>query len=522
MKAITSEQMQKVDAGAINGYGIPGLTLMENAGRGCADAIIAHFSGKVGNSAVIVAGKGNNGGDGYVIARLLHGQGWGVTVILLAPSGEVTGDAAVNLALLPSGVRLYECAETETLAAHDDDFSRCNVIVDAIFGTGLKAGIQGVYRQAVEAINGSGTPVLSVDIPSGIHGSSGELLGVAVKADLTVTFAAAKIGHILYPGALHCGRLEVVDIGIPSELIDSSPGVRFVDHAEAAAMVKLRDRTSHKGSNGHCLIVAGSTGHTGAAHLSAASAVRAGAGLVTLAVPSSLNPILEVKTTEAMTLPLADSGRGCLDEDALTGILDAVAGKSVVALGPGISRYIGTSALVRKAVREISLPMVMDADALNAISEDITVLQERPASSMILTPHPGEMARLTGLTVQQIEADRIGIASGFAMRNRVFLILKGARTVIASPEGEIAINGSGNPGMASGGMGDVLTGVVAALLCQGYDPFDACCLGVFVHGYAADIVAEGKGEIGLTATDLVESLPHAFKRLSAHFQSHNH
>lgn len=517
MKAITAEQMQKVDAGTINGYGIPGLTLMENAGRGCVDAIIAHFSGKAVNSVVIVAGKGNNGGDGYVVARLLHGQGWGVTVILLAPSNEVTGDAAVNLARLPSGVRLYECTEAATLSAHYDEFSRCNVIVDAIFGTGLKAEIRGIYRRAVEVINGSGTPVLSVDIPSGIHGSSGDVLGVAVKADLTITFAAAKIGHILYPGSLHCGRLEVIDIGIPSELIGNTPGVRFIDHAEAAAMVKLRDRSSHKGSYGHCLMVAGSTGHTGAAHLAASSAVRAGAGLVTLAVPSSLNPILEVKTTEAMTLPLSDAGKGCLDEDALPGILDAVVGKNVVALGPGISRHKGTSALVRKAVREIALPMVLDADALNAVSEDISVLQKRFTPTMILTPHPGEMARLTGLSVQQVEADRIGIASGFAMRNRVYLILKGARTVIASPEGAVAINGSGNPGMASGGMGDVLTGVVAALLCQGYDPFIACCLGVFVHGYAADIVARDKGEIGLTATDLVESLPYAFKRVTDTF-----
>lgn len=519
MKVITAEQMQEIDAGAIKGCGIPGLTLMENAGRGCTDVIIAHFSGKPASSALVVAGKGNNGGDGHVIARLLHEQGWSVNLILLASSDDVSGDAAVNLARLPAGVTLCECTDSEILAAHNDKFSSCNIIVDAIFGTGLKNEIKGFYRNAVEAINNSGSTVISVDIPSGIHGSSGEILGVAVKADLTVTFAAAKIGHILYPGASYCGRLDIVDIGIPSALVDNSPGVRFIDFAEAAALMKRRDRSSHKGSNGHCLIVAGSIGHTGAAHLAAASAVRGGAGLVTLALPASLNNILEVKTTEAMTMPLPDAGRGYLDEEAFHGIMDSTARKSVVTIGPGISWNPGTAVLVRKLVGKIPLPMVLDADALNSISEDITVLRKRVSPFVILTPHPGEMARLAALTVEQVQADRIGIASGFAERNNVFVILKGARTVIASPEGDIAINGSGNPGMASGGMGDVLAGLVSALLCQGYSPFTACMLGVFVHGFAADLLADEQGEIGLTATDVVERLPHAFNRLLGVTQS---
>lgn len=514
MKAITSEQMQKIDAGAINGGGIPGRTLMENAGRGCADAIITRFTDRSAYGAMIVAGKGNNGGDGLVIARLLHEQGWGVTVILLANPEEVSGDSAINLKRLPAGVRLYSCPDEYALAAHKEEFTNRGIIVDALFGTGLRNELEGGYRKAVELINSSGAPVVAVDIPSGIHGSSGEILGIAVKADLTVTFAAAKIGHVVYPGASYCGILEIVDIGIPSELLDNAGGVRFVDFDEAAAMVMPRDRSAHKGNYGHCLIVAGSTGHTGAAHLAAASAVRAGAGLVTLAVPSSLNSILEVKTTEAMTLPLSDSGYGYLDEDALPGIMDAVSGKSVVAMGPGISQHHGTVALVRKCVSELALPLVLDADALNAVSGDVSVLQKRSAPYMILTPHPGEMARLAGVTVKQVESDRIDMASRFAVRNRVYLILKGARTIIASPNGEIAINGSGNPGMASGGMGDVLTGVVAALLSQGYDPFAACCLGVFIHGYAADLVATEKGEIGLNATDLIERLPHAFKKLT--------
>jgi NAD(P)H-hydrate epimerase len=330
---------------------------------------------------------------------------------------------------------------------------------------------------------------------------------------MTVTFALAKLGHILFPGADYSGKLHVIDIGIPAEVITQTEGYEFLDVAAVRPLLRRRDRTAHKGSFGHCLIIAGSTGKTGAAAMAANSAVRTGAGLVTLAIPASVNAILEVKTSEAMTLPLPDFGDGYLSGHARKVIADAFAGKDALALGPGISWHPETALLVRELVEQAGIPLVIDADGLNALSEDMSVLLRKPGTDVILTPHPGEMARLAGIATAAVEADRIGIAREMAARYTVYIILKGARTVIAAPDGRVAINGSGNPGMASGGMGDVLTGVLVALLGQGYDPFPACKLGVFMHGFAADLVAADKGEIGISATDLQERLPYAIHQL---------
>ncbi len=513
MKIISAEQMQQIDKDTIQEYGIPGLCLMERAGERCAELIMAEFAEVSSKVALVVAGKGNNGGDGYVVARILHAHGWKVSVVVLALQEEIRGDAAVNLGLLPQDVQRSFCADNHSLSLVLKDLNNFTVIIDAIFGTGLKNEVTGIYRQTIDALNCTGTPVLSVDIPSGVNGSTGEILGSAVKANHTVTFACAKMGHVLYPGALYVGSLTVGDIGIPAEITDRCAGCEFVDAAEIQRILKFRDPSSHKGSFGHCLIIAGSTGHTGAAALAAAGALRGGAGLVTLAVPATLHTILEVKTTEAMTLPLGDRGRGHLGDDAFPDIAAALTGRDVVALGPGMSRQKETVNLVLRLVREIQLPMVIDADGLNALAEDSSVLLEKASPTVILTPHPGEMSRLTGLTVTQVEADRVGVARRFAQQNRVYLVLKGARSVIASPDGKIAINGSGNPCMSTGGMGDVLTGLISALLCQGYPPFEACRVGVFVHGFAADMVAKDKGQIGITATDVVERLPYAYQQL---------
>ena len=514
MKIVTAEQMQKIDSDAINLHGIAGFSLMEMAGNACADAINYKF-GKLGaKSALILAGKGNNGGDGYVIARKLQSAGWSVAVIVVANRSDISGDAAVNLDRLPAEVIVAFCNDVDTLRGHLSELCAYTVLIDALLGTGLKNEVTGVYLKAIQAVNSSGLPVVAVDIPSGIDGSTGHILGDAVKADLTITFAAAKLGHVLYPGAALVGALQVVDIGIPDEVILQADGLEFIDAEAANILLRPRSPIAHKGSFGHALILAGSTGHTGAAVLAGAAAVRSGAGLVTIAVPSSLNPILEIKTTEAMTLPLDDFGHGYLGTEALPKIIAGLVGKDAIALGPGLSREPETSTLVQRLVSSVSHPMVIDADGLNAISENMSVLEQRESSVIILTPHPGEMSRLTGLSVNEVEADRIGIARRFATLHKVFLVLKGARTVIASPEGKVAINGSGNPGMASGGMGDVLTGLVTSLLCQGYPPFDACCLGVFIHGLSADLVAAEKGGIGITATDVSENLPQAFKKLS--------
>jgi ADP-dependent NAD(P)H-hydrate dehydratase / NAD(P)H-hydrate epimerase len=512
MKLVSGETMQMIDRRTILEFGIAGLTLMENAGRGCAELIDAEFGHGPGSRAVVLAGKGNNGGDGYVISRLLQERGWDVKVIVLAERDEIAGDARTNLDRLRSETVLF-CPEPEDLAPHLAALGDADVIADALLGTGLKSPVRGILAGAVAAVNASGRPVVAVDIASGIDAGSGRVLGTAVKADHTVTFAVAKLGHILFPGAAHAGRLHVVDIGIPKEAVDEAETSLFLDLDEVRPLVKRRERNSHKGSFGHCLIVAGSVGKTGAAAMAANSAVRCGAGLVTLAVPASLNPILEIKTTEAMTIPVPDEGRGYFADDARTAIVRELAGKDALAIGPGIARNLPTARLVRELVADTPLPMVVDADGLNAVAEDPAVLMRSKSSAVILTPHPGEMARLAGMSVADVEADRIGTARRFAREHGVHVVLKGARTVVAAPDGRLALNGSGNPGMASGGMGDVLTGILVALLGQAYEPFTACCQGVFLHGHAADLVAAEKGEVGMSAVDVQERLPYAFREL---------
>lgn len=513
MKVVTGETMQRMDRRAIEEFGIPGIHLMENAGRKCASAVVERFGQAAGRMALVVAGKGNNGGDGYVIARLLQQEGWEARTIVLASREDIAGDAKVNLDRLDPETVIFS-PPPAGLAPFALQLEQASVIVDALFGTGLKSDVRGCLAEAIELVNGSGKPVVAVDIPSGIDAGSGRVLGVAVKADLTVTFALAKLGHVLHPGVDLCGELRVVDIGIPLQVAADADGYDFVDHETARRLVCPRDRRAHKGNFGHCLVVAGSTGKTGAAAMAANSAVRAGAGLVTLAVPESLNAILEMKTTEAMTQPLPDCGTGRLMQDSAPALWEALGGKSSVALGPGVSWHPDTARLIRGLASEIEIPLVVDADGLNALSEDPGILQQKRSRCLVLTPHPGEMARLAGASTAAVEADRIASARDFAVHNRVYLVLKGARTIIAAPDGQVAINGSGNPGMASGGMGDVLTGILASLLGQGYPPFDACRLGVFIHGHAADLVAADKGEIGMSAVDVQEKLPWAFKTLT--------
>jgi NAD(P)H-hydrate epimerase len=507
MRVISAETMQDIDRQAIMEYGIPGLQLMENAGCGCVAEIIAEFGAC--RRCVVLAGKGNNGGDGYVIARLLGAKGWRVKVVILAEREQISGDAATNVALLSGSVINYCSGEGQLSAQHGKDILQADVIVDALFGTGLRNNVSGIYREAIELMNASGCPVVAVDIPSGIDGTTGRVLGAAVRAHCTVTFACAKLGHVLFPGAEYAGRLVVVDIGIPAPLMETASSSDFLNEDSVHPLLQRRERQAHKGRFGHCLIIAGSTGKTGAASLSANSAVRAGSGLVTLAVAERIHHILEMKTTEVMTFPLPDAGSGYLTDSAFPDIKKLCVGKDAIAIGPGLDRHQGTSVLVEKLVETVDLPLVIDADGLNALAEDVAVLKRKKSHQVILTPHPGEMSRLTGIAVADIEAARISVAQEFARRNDVFIILKGARTIIASPTGEVAINGSGNPGMASGGMGDVLTGILVSLLGQGYSAWDACRLGVFLHGSAADMVAEEKGEIGLTATDVLEKIPYA-------------
>lgn len=513
MKIVTAHTMQELDRQAIETHGIPGLDLMERAGRGCAEHIMAAYGIRQNKRAVILAGRGNNGGDGYVIARYLLERGWQVQVLVLASRNEIRGDARTNLDLLSDAVLSFCPREGELVKKHADALGQADVVVDALLGTGLRSDLQGNYLEAVALINAAPGKVVAVDIPSGIHGTTGRILGKAVRADMTVTFGLAKLGHVLYPAADYVGRLVIVDIGIPPQLMNAAPGYDFLDERSMAPLVRRRDRQAHKGVFGHCLIVAGSTGKTGAAALAANSAVRTGAGLVTLAVPETLNPILEIKTTEAMTLPLPDAGSGFLTTQAITAIEKVLPGKSALAIGPGIDRRPAGVTVVQSLIESVALPMVIDADGLNALAEDTTVLHRSKSANIVLTPHPGEMSRLLGSVIPDVAAIRVSVAQEFARSFGVYVILKGARTIIAAPDGTAAINGSGNPGMATGGMGDVLTGIIIALLGQGYGTWDACCLGVYLHGLAGDLVAMEQGEIGMTATDLMERIPLALNRL---------
>jgi NAD(P)H-hydrate epimerase len=511
MKVVSGQVMQLMDQRAIREFGIPGLTLMENAGRACANAICETFGEGAGKRALVVAGKGNNGGDGFVIARLLRERGWDAPVLLLAHPSEISGDAAANLALVDKGSLILPPVGAHLPAGI---FRGATLIVDALLGTGVKSEVTGAFRDTIELINASGRPVVAVDIPSGVEAGGGRVLGTAVRADLTVSFALAKLGNILYPGAELSGRLVIADIGMPPEVMAEAPGYELVDLPCARRLFRPRGLLAHKGSAGHVLVIAGSTGKSGAAAMAANSALRAGAGLVTLAVPAALNAILEGKTTEVMTLPVGRPGVGYLQAGALEELLQNARGRSVVALGPGLGRAPSTIYLVQSLVASLSEPLVLDADGLYAVAVDPEILLERSGRVTLLTPHPGEMARLAGCTIAEVEADRIGAARDFATRFQVHLILKGARSIIAAPDGSIAINSSGNPGMASGGMGDVLTGVVASLLGQGYAPFDACQLGAFVHGLAADLLLARQGTQGMSATDVQEMLPEALSRLS--------
>jgi len=507
MRLCSASEMMEIDRQAIQGHGIPGVVLMENAGRGCC----RHFSEAFGDffpgPVVVLAGKGNNGGDGYVMARILRDAGWHVTTIILAEETAITGDAAVMLKILRSlDGPVCSVVATDQLKQKIADH-KPKIIIDAIFGTGLNSQVQGLYAEAIRCVNKSPAKVFSVDIPSGVDGSNGRVCGLAVQADVTVTFGYAKIGHASQPGGACAGQLEVVDIGIPRAAGSSlASTVQMVDFDVAVSLLPERSHFAHKGTFGHLLVVAGSSGKTGAAALAGNASVRSGCGLVTVATPAAVHDIIEVKLTEAMSYPLPDN-RGFLALDALTHIETLLAERQALAVGPGLGVSDNLKRLIGRLVSDCELPMVIDADGLNLLCGQMECVKHKPGRQIVLTPHPGEMARLTGLTVQEIQADRFEVTRQFSRESGAVILLKGARTVVAAPDGRVNINSSGNEGLASGGSGDVLTGLVGGLLAQGLDAFSAASLGAWLHGRSAEIAAETFGTAGMTATDLLPQLP---------------
>ena len=508
-KAATAEQMRDFDRRAEQEFGVPSSVLMENAGRHVSEAIRDMLGSVRGKRIAIVAGAGNNGGDGFVAARHLHDAGAEAAIFLLGDPASVKGDAKINLdILLKTGFTVksvQSASELEAPLAHSD------AVVDAIFGTGLRGEVRGLAAEVIQAINASGRPVVAVDVPSGLDADTGQILGVCVNADRTVTFALPKIGLLAYPGASCVGQLIVADIGIPHQLYDEVdvelPGEEWV-----AARLPKRPPDAHKGTFGSVIVIAGSVGLTGAAAMAAESALRSGAGLSTLAVPASLQDLMAVKLTEVMTHGLPETESRAIGAKAVEAALSLCEKATAVVLGCGIGTHPETCEFVSRFVRSVRKPMIVDADGLNCLAGDASAL-EGEHGEIVITPHPGEMARLLGTTAQEVQSNRMDAARKAASRFHCVTVLKGARTLIADPSGRAFVNPTGNSGMATGGTGDVLAGAIGGLLAQGLSPLDAAVCGAFVHGMAGDIAASAIGEAGMIAGDVLRALPAALKEL---------
>jgi NAD(P)H-hydrate epimerase len=512
MLVVTAAEMRGIDRATIDEFGVPGAVLMDAAGKGVAD-VIAALRPPAGLRAAIVCGSGNNGGDGYVIARHLHNRGADVRLYLAAPRAKITGDADLHLRVVEK-MRLPLVDVTAGAGALDEFARRADVVVDALLGTGLAAEVRGVYRELIEALGRLPGLKVAVDVPSGLDADRGVPLGIAAPADHTVTMAFPKVGLVGDPGFQRVGRLHVVDIGVPRGLAEER-GVRLwlLEEGDVAPLLPVRPAAGHKGTFGHLLTVAGSEGKTGAALLCGLAALRAGVGLSTVASTAAGQRALDAKTREVMTDRLCDADDPeVVDWDHASTLLR---GKSAVALGPGIPRGAGVAAFVARLVHECPLPLVIDADGLNHLAGDPAPLRGA-AGPRVLTPHPGEMARLCGRATADVQADRLGVARAFAAAHGVVVCLKGARTVVAAPDGRAWINPTGNSGMGSGGTGDVLCGLLGAFLAQGCDAIDAARLAVFAHGRAGDLAAVTRGEAALIASDLLDALPAVLRPWERH------
>ena len=500
--------MQQMDKKTITDFGIPGFVLMENAGRGATRLFLSMFEDLANRKVGVVCGKGNNGGDGFVMARYLACHHIPVAVYLLCGMDSVSGDAAAHLELLSRlDVPIYEVKDQKDLLNHKTAMGMRDIWIDAIFGTGLHAEVTGFYRSVIQWINDLGKPVFSVDIPSGLHPDTGQVLGACIRATATATFGYAKTGLVQFPGADFSGHIGVVDIGIPPHMaMEALVSCQLLTPQRITGLYRKRQADCHKGSSGHLLVVSGSRGKSGAGALCAEGAMRIGAGLVTLAVPLSLNPVMETLIKEVMTLPLSETREGALSKDSAAEILKALEEKQCLAMGPGLGSDKQTVQAVHTVIRNARVPVVLDADALNSLEGQVSLLKEG-GDAVVITPHPKEMARLTGKSVSDVQKDRVGTAGAFAARYKVHVVLKGVRTVIAHPDGQVFINPTGNPSLASGGTGDVLTGMIAGLISQGYKPMDAIHMAVYLHGAGADELALQRGPVGVLASDIVQVLP---------------
>ena len=539
MKIVTARQIAALDRETIDERGIPGLDLMERAGTGIFQEVIATLD-RLGlrRTVILFAGKGNNGGDAFVVARLLHAEHVETLTILVgATPDELKGDALANYRRLSElDAEITHAATASELEALRERCEDAGLVVDGLLGTGLSGVPQDVMADAIGFINSLGVPVVAVDIPSGISGDTGVpsspegISGCFVRADLTVTMALPKYGCFLGKAINGLGRLSVVDIGIPQDVVAAARSRgELMTPAEIARLIPKRDRLSHKGTYGRLFVLAGSRGYTGAAAMVCNSAMRAGAGLVFLGIPESLNPILEAKCTETMTVPLPETARGTTSDDAYFTIRERLGECDALLIGPGLSTHDRTATLVRRLLAEVTLPTVIDADGLNCLVGRLDALQASRAP-LIITPHPGELARLTGQSLSRITTDPWDAARRAAHNLGVTVVLKGAHTCIALPpeagvgalhaDKRLYVNIMGNAGMASGGVGDVLSGIMGSLLAQGLATNAAAKLAVLLHALAGDVVATQGDPAGLIATDLVQALPAAFRWLRQKKREH--
>jgi len=511
MEVVNASQMQEIDAATIS-RGVPGLLLMEQAGTLAARAMTEAFGFKcgpksgsmAGKRVIILCGKGNNGGDGFVVGRHLLGNGANVTCLLAGDKASVNGDAGTNLAAYVGLGGSLETADQITPERLRDHLNQADLVVDALFGTGLNQPLRAPALDWVTALHQVAVPVVSIDIPSGIDANSGAVLGTAVRADLTVTFARPKLGHFITPGAELTGTLMVADIGIPSQVVaEEDIRTHLITPQSAVKWLPKRGHAAHKGTFGHTLIIGGSPGMTGAPTLAAMGAHGVGSGLVSVAIPAGLNDIIEHKLTEPMSLPMPETVDRTFSETAVKPLLNAATERSVVVLGPGISTHPETQTMVRNFTTTYDGPLVIDADGLNAWANHMDQFPRRIAPT-IITPHPGEMAKLTGLSTSAVQHDRITVACKLAHEQDVIVVLKGANTVIANPDGQVWLNPTGGPALASGGSGDVLAGIIAGLLAQSRSAIEAATLGTFLHGLAADLWSGRHGPAGLKASTLAE------------------
>jgi NAD(P)H-hydrate epimerase len=508
MKIVTAAEMRAIDIATSQRFGVPSLALMENAGAAVAEHILVHHS--AARRIVIFCGKGNNGGDGFVAARRLHQKGKTVQVILLADPAGLTGDAA----------NMYGRLQAAALVVHSSDELKservrlslpADLYVDAILGTGFKPPVSALYADAIAILNASHMPVIAVDIPSGADADAmGPQKGILARADAVITFTAARPAHVFSP--LTEGPTYVAGIGSPEEAIISSLQLNVITARDFAALIAPRLAESNKGSYGHVLVVGGSVGKAGAAAMAGMSVLRAGAGLATVATPRSVLGTVSGFHPELMSEPLPETDTGTISAGAADRLETLAKGKSVLAIGPGISRVAETSQLVRGLVSRSGIPIVLDADGLNAFEGHTDELSGK-GRLLVITPHPGEMARLAGCSVADVQKDRPGIARKFAREHDVIVVLKGHRTLVVQPNGEVWANTTGNPGMSTGGAGDILTGMVAAMIAQNpNDPLLAVLAAVHLHGLAGDVMLESVGEHSMVATDLLRGLPEAFRR----------